>query len=164
MYASSKPSTHRHRRAEIPQYPRTTVRGMYRAHIRAHSRDVCIGKHRAHREKERRDAFTLDSDRARVSELYSLFHAGKPRERLDQPDPASKTRTELRKEEREGKRERRRERKWKRERERKTVKRYLSHELREKSMSTAVNYDKCRECDAAISRYHQRRADSEGHL
>lgn len=50
------------------------------------------------------------------------------------------------------------------ERERKTVKRYLSHELREKSMSTAVNYDKCRECDAAISRYHQRRADSEGHL
>jgi len=44
-------------------------------------------------------------------------------------------------------------------RERRIVKRYLSHELREKSMSTVVNYDKCRECDAAISRYHQRRAD-----
>lgn len=26
-------------------------------------------------------------------------------------------------------------------------------------MSTAVNYDKCRECDAAISRYHLHRAD-----
>lgn len=65
-------------------------------------------------------AFTLDSDRARVSKLYSLFHAGKPRGRLDQPDPASRTRTEQRKEEREGKRWRGRrvkERKKERERE-----------------------------------------------
>lgn len=31
------------------------------------------------------------------------------------------------------------------------AKRYLSRELREKSMSTVVNYDKCRDCDAAIS-------------
>lgn len=77
---------------------------MYHAHIRAHSRDVCIGKHREHTEKrnDKTYAFTLDSDRARVSKLYSLFHAGKPRERLDQPDPASRTRTEQRKEEREG--------------------------------------------------------------
>lgn len=128
--------------------------GMYRAHIRAHSRDVCIGKHHKHTKRRTGEtyAFTLDSDRVRVSKLYSLFHAGKPRERLDQPDPAGRTRTEQRKEERTGKKKRNRERK------RKTVKRYLSHELREKSMSTAVNYDKCRECDAAISRY-QRCAD-----
>lgn len=49
--------------------------------------------------------FTLDSDRARVSKLYSLFHAGKSHERLDQPDLVSRTRTEQRKEERERKRE-----------------------------------------------------------
>jgi len=70
--------------------------GMYRAYICAHSRNVCIGKH--HKYIERRTdetyAFTLDSDRARVSKLYSLFHAGKPRERLDQPDPTDRTRTE----------------------------------------------------------------------
>lgn len=59
---------------------------------------------------------------------------------------------ERRKRRDEGKGERKKERE-------KKVKRYLSHELRKKSMSTAVNYDKCRECDAAISRYHQRCAD-----
>lgn len=130
---------------------------MYRAHIRAHSRDVCIGKHHEYTGRRTGEtyAFTLDSDRARVSKLYSLFHAGKPRGRLDQPDPAGRTRTSK---EKEGKKKRKGERGGKRlrEREREIVKRYLSHELREKSMSTAVNYDKCRECDAAISRYRQR--------
>lgn len=149
MYASSKLSTHRHiavQKSLSTLNDGESEGGTYRAHIRAHSRDVCMGKHHEHTERRTGEtyAFTLDSDRARVSKLYSLFHAGKPRERLDQPAPAGRTRTEQRKEERERRKEK----------ERKTVKRYLSHKLREKSMSTAVNYDKCRECDAAISRYH----------
>lgn len=84
---------------------------MYRAHIRAHSRDVCIGKHHEYTRRRTGEtyAFTLDSDRARVSKLYSLFHAGKPRGRLDQPDPAGRTRTERRKRKKERKRERKRE-------------------------------------------------------
>lgn len=54
--------------------------------------------------------FTLDSDRARVSKLYSLFHAGKSHERLDQPDPASRTRIEQQKKER-GRKGKKREKK-----------------------------------------------------
>lgn len=130
-----------------PSVPRTTEKareGCSHSLVRRMHRKAS----RAHRERRTGEtyAFTLDSDRARVSKLYSLFHAGKPRERWDQSYPAGSTGTTR---EKGGKRKRK---------ERKIVKRYLSYKLREKSMSTAVNYDKCRECDAAISRYHQRRA------
>lgn len=98
-------------------------------------------------------SFAIDSDRPRVSsQLYSLFRAGSPGERLDQADrggqPSNWGKIGTRKEE--GRwRDRTGDgmehaggRGWER-----TVK---FSRLLEESMSTTVNYDKYRDCDAAI--------------
>lgn len=94
-------------------------------------------------------SFAIDSDRPRVSsQLYSLFRAGSPGERLDQADrggqPSNWGKIGTGEAEMEG-RDRAggwdgRGRGWKFSR------------LLEESMSTTVNYDKYRDCDAAIFR------------
>lgn len=154
MYVSSKPSTHRHHRAEIPPpySDKENEGGTYRAHTRTSPR--CMHR-KASRgtPKEgsagRTYAFTIDNDRARVSKLYSLFRAD-PFPPSPFPFPLT-ARDWISRIQRKKNKNRTTEGRGRRKRETGTVKRYLSHELREESMSTAVNYDKCRDCDAAIS-------------
>lgn len=120
MHASSKPSTHRHRHAEIPQYPDGESEGglVSRSHARSHSRDVCRKRRREHREHEPREREEGLAKRtlsrqiaiAHESRSFILYSAQGTRERLDQSAPKGETRMEQRK----------------RKRRRKTVRRYLS--------------------------------------
>lgn len=136
MHASSKPSTHRHRHAEIPQYPDGESEGGFVSHARI--REMYVGNAGEHREREeRRPGETCTLSRqiaiAHESRSFILYSAQGTRERLD--------RSALQRVKRE----------WNNARTRERERGTCLDAPREKSMSSVVNYDKCRDCDSAIS-------------